>query len=401
MRWWHAGLVLAASVLIPTCLGGVYAWSTLVGPLHRTYGLSHAQAQSLFGVTIAVFTLTMVIAGRLLPRCGPRILTAVGGLLFGAGYLVAAHANGAFAGLLLGFGVLAGAGIGCAYVSPLTVAAAWFPRQRGLVTGLSVAGMGGGAALLSAGLAHTFALGWTITTALTTIGLLYGTLIAGCGQVLRFPEAVAQVAPAPAAEVNCWRHRPFWGLVFGMGCGTFAGLLVVGNLQPMAESWGFARPTALLAVAIFAAGNALGRIGWGLLADRLGAVRAIVASLILGAVCLGALLFADGHSLIFLLLTGGLAIAFGGCFVLYATQVTCLYGATRLPAVYPWVFLAYGGAALLGPSLGGWLYDTSGSYRLAVMLAAGVCILGALGAGWLLRQRVEDEPAGVRQPDVV
>jgi MFS transporter, OFA family, oxalate/formate antiporter len=78
--------ILLASVLIQICIGGLYAWSEFVPALKRSYGLSTAQTQLIFGSLIAVFTLSMVVAGRLLSRFGPRWIAAFGGLAFGGGY---------------------------------------------------------------------------------------------------------------------------------------------------------------------------------------------------------------------------------------------------------------------------------------------------------------------------
>jgi OFA family oxalate/formate antiporter-like MFS transporter len=377
-------LILLASVTIPLCLGGVYAWSMLVEPLHQVHGLSYAQAQSIFGVTIAAFTLVMVAAGRLLSRFGPRVIASVGGVLFTTGYLLAAASGATYVGLLIGVGLLAGAGIGCAYITPLTTAMAWFPQRRGLITGLAVAGMGGGASVLSAGISWAFAQGQGVPTILAGIGLVYGAVIVLCGQWLRFPPHDA-AACTTASNTSFWRHRPFWGMVVGMGCGTFAGLLVVGNLKPLGMSWGMAETVATLAVTLFAVGNALGRLGWGALADAVGTWRAITASLLLGAVSLGALAFLPPSTPVFLCTTSAAAIAFGGCFVLYAAHVAEQYGPAHLPVIYPWIFLAYGAAALLGPTTGGMLYDTIGSYQAAVGLAALVCAIGGLCVPMLLK----------------
>ncbi len=58
-RW----VVLVAGVVLQTILGGVYAWSAFTPSLISDYGLTNGQCGLIFGVTIAVFTLTMVAAG--------------------------------------------------------------------------------------------------------------------------------------------------------------------------------------------------------------------------------------------------------------------------------------------------------------------------------------------------
>jgi OFA family oxalate/formate antiporter-like MFS transporter len=84
-RW----VVLAASVLLQTCLGAIYAWSAFVPSLKSAHGITGGQAGLIFGVAIAVFTTAAVFAGRMMERRGPRMVASIGAVLFGSGYLAA------------------------------------------------------------------------------------------------------------------------------------------------------------------------------------------------------------------------------------------------------------------------------------------------------------------------
>jgi len=136
-------LNLLASVLIQLCLGGIYAWSGFVPQLNASYGISVAQTQLVFGVSIAMFTGAMVWSARLVEHRGPRVVASIGGVLFGLGYLTASFSGGHFPVLLLGIGVLAGIGTGFGYSCLLPNCMRWFPDHKGLVTGVAVAGFGG------------------------------------------------------------------------------------------------------------------------------------------------------------------------------------------------------------------------------------------------------------------
>ena len=63
-----------------------------------------------------------------------------GGMLLGGGYILGGLAGTSFVGKLFFIGVVAGAGIGLAYVVPIAVGVKWFPDRKGLLTGLAVAG---------------------------------------------------------------------------------------------------------------------------------------------------------------------------------------------------------------------------------------------------------------------
>ncbi len=83
MKKW---IVLLAGMCLQTVLGSVYGWSAFVPSLTRDYGLGMGQTGFIFGITIAVFTITMIPAGKLIPKYGPRPVASVGALLYMAGY---------------------------------------------------------------------------------------------------------------------------------------------------------------------------------------------------------------------------------------------------------------------------------------------------------------------------
>jgi OFA family oxalate/formate antiporter-like MFS transporter len=381
-------IVLAASLAIQVCLGGVYAWSEFVPPLTEEHGLTTVQTQAVFGTTIAVFTIAMVFAGRLQERHGPRLVAAAGGVLFLVGYAVAWASGASFAGLLAGIGVLAGAGIGFGYVCPLATCMKWFPGRRGFVTGVTVAGFGAGAIVLANAANALFEAGWAVPPVLLAVGLVCGSVILLAAALLFTPARPEGHVDSPhPAFADLARQRAFWALVVGMFAGTFAGLLVIGNLKPMGLAEGVGASAATWAISAFAVGNALGRITWGVLSDRFGGVT-MPASLLVLAAAVAALGVATGPAS-FVLLAAVTGFGFGSCFVVYAARVAALYGVHLVGAIYPLVFLAYGLSGITGPVVGGWLYDSSGTYLVATYSAALLAAAGAVAAGSLARRRPE------------
>lgn len=91
----------------------------------------------------------MIFSGMLMARKGPRFNAVTGGILFGAGWILAGAGDHHFALTVTGIGGLAGIGAGLAYIVPIATLVKWFPKHKGAVTGIAVAGFGGGAALVS------------------------------------------------------------------------------------------------------------------------------------------------------------------------------------------------------------------------------------------------------------
>ncbi len=378
-RW----IVLAAGVAVQMVLGGVYAWSEFVPRLIAEYGLSRGQSGLIFGVMIAVFTVVMIPAGRVLKKRGPRFAAGIGAALFALGYVLASFSGGEFIFLLLALGVVTGAGVGFGYICPLSVCMKWFPNNKGLVTGVSVAGFGGGAILLSAvvdQLFTTFGLG--VMETFRAVGLGMGAFAFIAAMLMSEPpEAERGAITAAASPIRAYLLTPsFLYICLGMFCGTFAGLLVVGNLKPLALSVGLTNESATLAISLFALGNASGRILWGQVHDFLGSRRTVLVSMsFLGVALL--LLYAAGSTWMTLgatLLVGG---GFGACFVVYASTVVSRFGMELFPRLYPICFLGYGFAALVGPGAGGFIADTAGAYGPAVLMSAALVLL-AVPAFW-------------------
>lgn len=371
--------ILVAAVVIQLCLGGLYAWSAFVPALQGLSGLGTAESQLVFGVLIGVFTAVAVFSGRLAERWGPRRVAVLAALFYGTGYLVASFSGGRFPLLFLGIGLLAGVGTGFGYVCPLGTVIRWFPDHKGLVTGLAVGGFGAGAVVLSTAAEYLLSSGVPLMHLFRGIALVYGAVLLIAALFLRYPDTPVSGRTAPEKPARLPLSDPFfWMLVAGIFSGTFAGLILIGNLKPLVQSSGAGSVVVSVAILLYAAGNTAGRMVWGALTDRWGP-RSI-------GISLGVL--AAAHMLLVLLPSSGVGVAvavllagfgFGGCFSVYAVLTASRYGGKHFGLIYPWIFLGYGLAGIAGPWAGGALFEYTADYR-QVALAG----LAAVTAGLLL-----------------
>lgn len=395
-RW----LVVLGAVLVQLCLGAIYAWSVFT-PNLLDVGWSRAEAMAPFFTGLAFFAIVMVFAGRLMLRIGPRRLTLIGGLTLSLGYIGAGVSGGTeFWPIVLWIGVVAGAGIGLAYVVPIAVGTAWFPDKKGLIMGLAVAGFGFGAMLWVklAGswgdLLTTVGLGPTFMI----YGLLFGTLV-GLGAIwMRFPpdgwvpagwippsvETASRSGGVNYTSLEMLRTPQFHiiSLTFAFGAG--AGLMSIGlmKLFPIealtAGGMDIATASAIAGTAMavfFSLANGLGRIAWGAFSDNLGRRRSIFVMMATqGIVLLLFPLMAGTPNLLYL---GAALIGFnfGGNFALFPSITADVFGNKHVGQNYPWIFLAYGFGGIGGPLMGGILGDM-GNYPLAFTIC-GVSVLVA------------------------
>ena len=395
----NRGFVILGAVLIQLCLGAIYAWSVFTPGLVDS-GWSKTQTQIVFSVGLATFALVMVYAGRNLNKYGPRKLAVAGGVTLGVGYSIAAINGGTnFWIVLIGVGLIGGAGIGLAYVVPIAVGMRWFPDRKGMITGLAVAGFGFGALgwVKIAGswgnLIDDYGLGWTF--------LIYGiaftslVLIGSIWMVMPpegwLPEGFVPPEKAGAGGDNfTWREMlrtPQFHLIsltFAASAG--AGLMAIGimKLYPvealtdggMLEDEASAIAGTAMAV-FFSLANGFGRMAWGAMSDRLGRKRSVVIMTGSQAVFLLAFIPMAGNEYSLYLGAALIGFNFGGNFALFPALTADEYGDTAVGQNYPWVFLAYGAGGIIFPILGGALGDL-GNFPLAFAICAAACAIGAI-----------------------
>ncbi|MFN2357941.1 MAG: MFS transporter [Desulfotignum sp.] len=374
-------LILVCAVLMQICLGATYSWSVYVQPLKGLTGLAQGPVQIPFTVFYFVFPLTMMVAGGFLPKIGPRISAMAGGVLFGGGWLLAGLGSHSFVFTILGIGVLAGIGAGMAYIVPISVCIRWFPQSKGLVTGIAVAGFGGGAAMVSqVGGFLTTTLGYTPFQTFFAFGILFFCLVVLAGSVMQFPKTAQTIAPLSALKpAQVMGHANFQLLYLAMFMGLAAGFAVNANLKEIFSGNGHATEIGITAVSLFALANAAGRVIWGALFDRVQAAGAIQANLICQAAVLAAAPLLTGSAWGFwgfALVTG---FNYGGVLVIYVSSAARSWGSGHISRVYGWLFTANIPASL-SPILAGFVFDiyhdfTPALAGLAVLLAGTVLVI--------------------------
>ncbi|MFA5263310.1 MAG: MFS transporter, partial [Opitutaceae bacterium] len=126
-------IVVVAGLGINLILGALYAWGVMGKALVVQWHWSKYDAALPFAISTAAFALTMVFAGRMQDKIGPKVVAALGGLVFGSGLIASAFASTPMT-MMLTFGVIGGIGIGLGYSATPPPAMKWFPpSKKGLV----------------------------------------------------------------------------------------------------------------------------------------------------------------------------------------------------------------------------------------------------------------------------
>jgi MFS transporter, OFA family, oxalate/formate antiporter len=361
--------ILIASVLIQLCLGASYSWSTFVPALKQNYGFSITQTQTIFGAVSFTITILIFFGGRIQDRIGPRIPSVIGGIIFGASYILAGFSNGSYPTLFSLIGIGSGVGAGLCYLCPIACAMKWFPNHKSLVTGIAVAGFGGSAIIVS--LLGEYLLAQNINVLEIFQYLGWGFLIIVTLSALFLenpPQEENTSGSAKIRTIDVLHDRYFWGLFCGIFPCQCIGLMVIGNIKPYGLSLNLSFAAAGAAVSIIAIFNAAGRICWGVLGGLMPGKKVILLSLISTSfVCLAGP-FAITGSVSFQIVAALAGFNYGACLVLYAAEVAHHYGMEQMGTIYSTLFLSNAIAAIIGPPLAGKIFDMTGSYAPAFLI---------------------------------
>jgi OFA family oxalate/formate antiporter-like MFS transporter len=395
-------IVTAAGFGVNLCLGVLYAWGVISAALIDHLEWTVTQTQLPYMVACAFFAISMVPAGRLQDRLGPRLVIVAAALITGLGLFISGLTMTVM-GKILGFGILFGIGMGLGYAAPTPAAVKWFGRhRRGLVSGLVVSGFGL-APLFMGPLTNWMISLFGIRGAFIGLGALFLTAILILSRFITNPPAGfvpqeksawhAQRAAtlALAGEWN-WRQvlrtKQFYILWVAFCFGTFAGLLIIGQMSKLGlEKAGITTP--FLLTGIYAIANTTGRVSLGLISDRLGRERTLFMLFV--AQVFTYIAFPYLRQPVTLILgISVVGLTFGGMLTIFPAITADYYGLRGLGVNYGLVFTAWGIGGVLGPLMGGVVRDVTGTYVLSYVASA---VLSAIGA-WLALQLLPSSKNG-------
>ena len=397
--------VAFAGAGINLAFGILYTWSIFKGAIVKSieaggkeaFNWEIASLNDPYAVCCMVFAFAMILAGKCQDKLGPRITALVGGILVGLGFIWISQST-SYAAWVVGFGVLAGTGIGFGYSSATPPALKWFPPAKtGLIAGLVVSGFGL-ASLYIAPLAKYLLGVWGLQNAMMFFGIAFLFTVCGLALLLTNPpkgyvpeEAIPQSAGAttapstPQVEKGAYemvKTVAFLKLWFVYFVGAGAGLMVIGSVAGMAKkSMGDA---AFVVVAIMAVGNAGGRIVAGILSDRIGRCATLIIMLLFQAVlmfsCIPVMGSAGASAFVLVILATFIGFNYGTNLSLIPSFTKDMWGLKNFGINYGIVFTAWGIGGFVMSRLSQMLKAASGSFTSSFILAGILLLVGAVVA---------------------
>ncbi|HUQ90139.1 MAG TPA: OFA family MFS transporter [Bryobacteraceae bacterium] len=396
----------AAAIFMQVLLGVIYSWSIFRSPLAQLHGWTKAQTIAPYRYSLLSFAAGMILAGFWQDRKGPRVVASAGGLLLGTGCLLAAWIGDTVNGLVIAYGLVAGFGVGFAYVTPIATCLKWFPDKRGMIVGLAVMGFGLGPLLFGPLLEALIGkdpsrLGETIPRTFLILAAIFYVGVTGAAQFYKVPppgwKPIGWTPPsgragsgelAPRQMLSTWQFYALWTLYF---LGTSVGLTAIGEASPQLQE--MAKTSAIMsagaALGVMSIFNGLGRLTWGSVSDRLGRKTALLGMCAVSILaCVGVL--RDAREFLPLLIGLCLvAFSYGGYLALMPSMTADYFGPRNVGANYGLLFTAWGICGFVVPGYFAAIMDRAkssgdlaGGYRevyytlaLMALIGAGVSIL--------------------------
>jgi MFS transporter, OFA family, oxalate/formate antiporter len=391
-RW----LIAAAGVLMQIALGAVYAWSVFRIPLTKAYGWSITECTYAFELAILVLGFAAFAGGLWMRRSGPRIVAMTAAVLYGAGTVLAGFAK-TLPMLYLTYGIIAGAGLGLAYIVPIAVLVKWFPDRRGMITGVAVAGFGSGA-LITAPVAQRLLRAYGVGPTFEILGAAYLVIVLLSSLMMRNPEPgyappgyrpkLMDISKAALDRdftlrqaLGRWQWYALWATLF---LNVTAGISIISQASPMAQEIAHVNAaTAAGLVGIISMANGAGRFLWAWLSDAIG--RKSVFLMMFLVQCVAFFFLAHVRSFGMLATLAFIVLlCYGGGFGTMPAFAADFFGSREVGSIYGLMLTAWGFGALFGPTIIAHVREASGHYSGAMQIMS-VVMLASAALPMLLR----------------
>lgn len=395
-----------------TTYGLFYSYSVFIEPLEAALQSTRTEISAAYTMELAVYCACAIPWGWFSDKYGPGRALWLAALFIGGGTAFCGLTTSTYH-LYIFFGVIAAIGHGAVWVVPTSTLNRWFIQRRGLAVGIAMCGLGFGLLVVPPATAKLIDVyGWQTTFIVLGITFFVLNLVVGLfirgkpdDMGLRFlGETEEETSISEDASViikdfsvaETLRARSFWMLYLVFLFSFAAEQMVLVHLVPFGTAMGISTTQGALGLSFLGVGTIIGRVGIGALSDKIGRVPSLIMCSLIEAGSIFCILAVRGPLILYLTMLV-LGFVYGGTAVLISATLADFFGLKNIgPIMGIWATSGVP-ASVLGPLLAGIVFDSTGSYFWAIIIAGIVCI-GAVILAALIKdpQRHPSlQPAGV------
>lgn len=401
-------LVVTMTLVMTMVYGASFSFSVFLKPLSEWFGWARTSPSGAFAVSLWTSGLLAVLMGALTDRYGPRIVLAVGGLLGGLGYLLLSGTS-ALWHLYAGFAMIA-VNTSATWTPITATVSRWFSDRRVLALGIVTGGIGLGQMVMPPLSTHLIgATDWR-TAYLILAVMTWGIVIPAAIPAKRSPEGTGlppaevgdEAAPvggqaSGAVQSDEWSvaeavGTPTFWLLVGLNITVATTLFMAGiHIAAYATDVGIPASSAALVLTVMGGANVLSKLVVGTVAARRGTRSALFLFLALETIAL--FIFAGTTELwMFFAVAALFGFGIGGGAPPLAAMVAEYFGLRSVGIIMGVIGIGWAAGCSLGTILGDYIFDVSGSYVTAFLVAGG---LAALALAFVLLLRAPRRTRGV------
>ncbi|MEI2395922.1 MULTISPECIES: OFA family MFS transporter [Paenibacillus] len=386
-RW----LIVLGTVIMQMGLGTIYTWSLFNAHLVSKFGWELSSVSITFSITSFALAFATLFAGKLQDRFGLRRLTAAAGIMLGLGLILSSQASSLPMFYLLA-GVIVGYADGTAYITSLSNLIKWFPKNKGLISGVSVGAYGTGSLIFkyingslieSAGVSNAFLYWGFMVMIMIVIGSMLvreapvaapaSAAMAAGNRVKAAAGAIIVPKDYTVKEMLRTKEAYLLFVIFFTAC--MSGLYLIGIVKDIGvQLAGLDVAAAANAVAMIAIFNTAGRLILGALSDRMSRLKLISVTLAVTAVAMFTLSYATLSYGIFFTCVAAIAFCFGGNITVFPAIVSDFFGLKNHSKNYGIVYQGFGIGALSGSFIAAFL----GGFKPTFIVIGLLCILACI-----------------------
>jgi MFS family permease len=382
-------VVTAGFFILLVSFGFFSSFGVFFKPILADFGWTRAPTSGAFALSFIVQGILGTIIGSLTNRFGSRILVTFCGILIALGYILMSQINSIWQ-LYLYYGVIIGAGMGGVFVPLLATTARWFDKRRSLMTGIVVCGLGVGS-FITPPITNWLIDVYDWRTSFIVEGVIILVVIVLAAQFLRRDPAQMRLLPdgeeksRPGSESrkegislrDAIHTKAFWITFVIFFCVGFYAFLFTVHIVPYATDIGISAITATTILATFGGLSLVGRVIWGIIADRTKGNRKVYILGFALMLAVTALPILDPTELWALYAYAAIfGFVYSGAGSLTSPLVAELFGMRSHALIFGIVDLGFPIGGAVGPIVGAYIFDIMGNYQLSFLICAAISALG-------------------------
>lgn len=400
-KWTRAAI---PALLLHGSIGTVYCWSYFEEPIKELFATAGVSTSALdWAFSLAIFFLGMSAAflGNFVEKDIHKasliatICFAVG--VAGTGLAVRLQQVWM---ILIFYGVIMGIGLGLGYLSPVKTLMLWFNKNKGLATGLAVAGFGA-AKMIFVPIIDAFIEHIGVELSLYVLAIIWFVMMFIGHLLLRKPEGWVEPHEKLSVKEFFGRFKifldpTFIGIWLVFYINITCGLALIGKERAIYNALGLAVGVISTLGTIMGLFNALGRLGYSTLGDKMKSRNTIYKIILVSEILFTAIALAFGaikneYVVLCVALMIVVNLGYGGGFSNLPTLLSDVYGMGKISSIHGIALSAWAFAGLTGNQVANLIVNKTGSYQNVLIFTLTLYVIAAVIDFLLVKHKKEEQ----------